>query len=1067
MLLTALSLAMLGQPMEMRLVRNPDIYGDQVVFQYAADLWTMNRNEGIARRLTSHVGSEGAPRFSPDGKWIAFTGSYDGNPDVYVIPSEGGEPVRLTFTGDPEVVVDWTPDGRVAYKTTAQSQYFTMPGLWIVSPKGGMPTRTKISEISDGAFSPDGSTVAYNRTNSHGFNWRRYRGGTQGRIGFFDLGKNSYSEIPSGRENRWQPYWGANNKVYYIGDKDFGTRNLFEYDVASKRERRLTDYRDADIKNPSSDGKTIVFERDGVLYGYDIASSKVTAYPARAVSDFPNSRPRLRNVADSISGMAISPSGVRVAVEARGDIFTIPNGSGETRNLTNTQGVRETNPAWSPDGQTVAYLSDVGGNQGLYIVPQKGGAAKKIPTNPKHFIRSIDWMPDSKSIIFITNDSGLYLVDVASGKETQITKNEWQSNPSYDVSSDGSWIAYTGTNDNLQNSLYLYNVADKKSTRITDGYFSDDSVSFDMTGKYLYFTSSRTFLPDFGAFEIALSFAPPQRVYMITLSADQQNPLVDTDETDEPEAKADAPKATEPPPASAAPAAAPPSKPSMKIDLEGISERIIPLPWPPGQYFGVLGTNNGVLTFDGSGITLFSVAAKQSIPIYQGPIGGLAITAKRNKMAINVGNGIIVQDIRPGANPSRVSTSNVEMMWDPRAEWKQILRESWRWQRDVFYDPGMLGLNWDAIWTQYEKYLPYVNHRADLNYVIGMMIGELGTGHAYVQGGEMGDMGRPTPIGSLGADYRVDGKNVRFGKIFRGLSFDESRRGPLGDPGLNIKEGDYLLAIDGNTVTSDVDPNKFLVNKVNKLVTLTVNSSSSMNGARKVKVRPVGSEQQLRYISWVEANRKYVSDMTGGKVGYIHVPDTSFNGMIEFAKGFYSQTDKEAWIIDERFNGGGFIPTFFTEFLRRQVEAKMKTRDYKDIWFPTGALEGPKVMLVNEYAGSGGDMLPWLFKKDKLGKLIGKRTWGGLVGIQGGVPLVDGGQVTAPGFGIFDPFKGEWIAENTGVDPDIDVDARPDLIAAGKDPQLDAALKEIQDAMKRTPRRTQKTPAFPRPKPGQ
>lgn len=1063
-------MVLIGQSADMRLIRNPDIHGNQIIFQYAADLWTMDRGDGFARRLTTHPGQEGAARFSPDGKWIAFTASYDGNPDVYVMPSEGGEPKRLTFSGDPEVVLDWTPDGKIGFKTTSQAGYFVMPGLWTVDPKGGIPTPTPVKEIGDGSFSPSGDMVAYNRNTSHLFNWRRYRGGTQGRIGFFDLKKKSYSEIPSGRENRWQPQW-IGDKVYYISDKDFGTRNLFEWDVDAKRERRVTDFRDADIRNPGGDTKSIVFERNGSLEVFDIASGKVAKISARAVSDFPNSRPRLRNLSGAISNFALSPSGVRVAAEARGEIFSVPVNNGETRNLTNTPGVRERAPSWSPDGQTIAYLSDADGERGVYTMGQRGGDVKKLKLKAVHDVLGMEWMPDSKGLVLQTRAGALVHYDVSSSTETVIAQNEWQATPIFDISHDGTWIAYTTTGDNLQSSLNLFHVPTKKSTKVTDGYFNDNSVSFDLTGKYLYFVSGRTFIPSLGAFEISLNFQPGDRVYMLPLTTDLTNPLVNTDNDDEPLPKPEEKPAAaaEPPPASAAtpPAATatPPAKDEpkgMKIDLEGLADRAIPLPWPPGSYPFIMGTQNGVATLVGGSIQWFSLAARQSIPLYQGPLAGFAVNAKRNKVVLNTGAGLAIMDLRPGSQPRPISTANVEVMWDPKAEYRQILREAWLHQKHVFYDPNMLGLNWDAVWKQYEAQLPYIHHRADLNYLIGQMIGELGTGHAYVQGGEMGDMGRPVPVGALGADYEVVGNRVRFARVFRGLNFDEAARSPLGAPGVNVKAGDYLLEIDGKAVTGDIDPHMHLVNKVGKNVVLTVNSTPTLTGARKVTVQPIFNESELRYMTWVEENRAKVAKATNGKVGYLHVPDTSFEGMIGFIRGYYSQMDKEAWIIDERFNGGGFIPTFFIEFLQRQVVAKMKNRDFKDIAFPVGALEGPKVMLVNEYAGSGGDMLPWLFKNQGLGKLIGKRTWGGLVGIQGGVQLIDGGNVTSPGFGIYDPVKGQWIAENTGVDPDIDVDARPDLIAQGQDPQLDRAIEEIKKEMARNRGRDFKEPAFPR-----
>lgn len=1056
MLSLALAAIVAGTPTEMRLLRNADIYGDTIVFNYASDLWVMDRKDGQARRLTSSLANETYARFSPDGKRIAFSGNYDGNVDVYVIDTDGGEPKRLTFNGSPDLVLDWTPDGKIAYRTPFNSPTQRTASLWIVDPKGGQGTKTVVDEVADLSYSSDGGTIAYNRNNSHQFNWRRYRGGTQGRIAFYNFAKNTYEEIPSKLENRWQPQW-IGNSVYYIGDKDFGTRNMWKYDIASNRESRITDFKDADIKNPAGDDKTLIWERNGYLETLDLASGKVEKVKAFIGSDFVPSRPQLRNFGNQVANFGISPTGARLAVEARGEIFSVPARTGETRNLVNAPASRERMPEWSPDGKVISYISDVSGENQLYTRPQMGGAAKLHRVSNQ--INGYSWSPDGKYFGYTTQDFKLIIHEVATGKESLVAESEYQTNMSWDWAPHSDWIVYSCALPNLQGAVYMYNVAGNKSTKITEGYYSDNRVTFDQNGKYVYFTSVRTFAPLSGAFEFMMNMADGERVYAIALSKDAANPMLQPGDE---EPTGDAPAAG----GGAAPATDAPK--GTRVDLDGIEDRVIPLQLGAGTYPLILGLNNGVLIYNDGVLGMWSWAARQFLPIYQGAISGINLNAKRNKVAINTGQFISLMNVAPGqeAASGRVNMAGVEYQWDPKAEWKQMFGEVWRWERDVFYDPKLLGLDWNAIGKQYEAMLPYVRHRSDLNYVFSLMIGELGTGHAYVSGGEMGPGGPNVPVGQLGADFEVVGNNVRFKKIYKGLSFEEGRRGPLGELGVNVKDGDYLLEIDGARVDRDTDPESLLQGKVGRTVVLTVNSSPAMAGARKVRVRPIASESELRYITWVESNRAYVAKQSGGRIGYLHVPDTSMPGVIEFIKGFYSQIDKDAWVIDERFNGGGMIPTFFIEFLQREVMAGFKARDTKPIFFPTGNLTGPKAMLINEHAGSGGDMFPWLFKEHKLGPLIGMRTWGGLVGIQGGVPLVDGGQVTAPGFGIYDPFKGAWVAENTGISPDIQVDNRPDQLAKGLDPQLDRALAYLAEELKKA-RKPLKVPPFPTAKPGQ
>jgi len=1046
-MLLELALAAVQTGSEMRLMRYPDIHGDAIVFTYAGDLWTANVDGGLARRLTSHPGGESFPYYSPDGKWIAFTGSYDGNPDVYVMPSEGGEPTRLTFDSGPDFVKGWTPDGKIAYVSDADTPGSFSYGLKLLNPKGGLPTVTKQEEIFDLSFSADGKRIAFNRNNSHAFNWRRYRGGTQGRIAFSDLNATDYKEIPSGRENRWHPMWIGDN-VFYIGDKNLGTRNLYVWDTKANRERQVTNYSDVDIKWPNTDGKTIIFERNGYLQTYDVASGKVETLNPRVATDAVAARPRMVKLGTALSSFSLSPSGNRIAVGARGEVFSVPARTGETRHVGGDSSSNEKNAAWSPDGKTIAFLSDKTGEFRVYTMPQMGGDWTELPTPTGTPIENFAWAPDSEKISIWSGDR-LHVFNIKTGQTDEVFVEPFNGAPvPYDWSPDSKWIAYCKSGPNLFTAIHLYDVEKKTSTKVTEGYYSDDNVAFDVNGKYLYFVSKRTINPNFGDFEFNLNTENAQRVYAMVLSKDGDNPLLRPGDEE---------------PAGGPPAAQPaqPAPVVTKIDLEGLDKRVIALPWPAGTYPALAGLRNGVLTFINGTWTMFDFNSRTSQPLITGP-QALDFNAARTKFAYVAPGGVLgISDLRPGIEmgAGRVNLNNVEFRLDPREEWKQIYWEAWRYERDKFYDKDMGGVDWAAMGKRYEAFLPYVAHRSDLNYVLGQLLGELGTGHSYVQGGDMGDGGANVPTGMLGADYETFNGKIRFKKIFSGLNFEEPRRGPLGEPGVNVKVGDYLLAIDGKEIGSD-PPGKHLVGKVGRTVRITVNSSPTMQGASTYTVRPIANEGDLRYITWVEDNRALVSKLSGGKIGYMHVPNTAIEGVIEFLKGYYSQSDKQAIIIDERYNGGGFIPTFFVEKLGRTINSAFRQREGQDIMFPPQSLDMPKALLINEFAGSGGDMFPYLFKKMNLGPLIGNRTWGGLVGITGYASLVDGGGVSAPEFGIYDPDTGEWIAENKGVDPDIAVDLRPDLVAKGQDPQLQKAVDHLLAEIAKG-RKAPKIPNFP------
>ncbi len=1030
---------------EPRLMRTPAIHGDTIVFSYAGDLWVTKIGSGaLARRLTTHAGQEIRPKISPDGKWVAYNATYDGNPDVYVVGIEGGEPKRLTWEPQQDNTLGWTPDGKIAFASTAGNFVPNQQRLWLVRPEGGLPIETPVKEITEGSFFDNGNKIAYTRVNSYNYNWRRYRGGVQGRVGIFDFTNNSYTELPSKREQSYFPMV-AGRSIYYISDRALGTQNLYRYDMDRKSDTQVTKYADADVRWPSSDGKSIVWERDGFLWVYDTATGNIVKQSPRILSENLSARPALRNLAGSISRVTLSPSGTRVVVEARGELFSVPAKTGDTRNMSQTSGARERFPAWSPDGKTIAYLSDKTGNWEVYTQPQLGGDETRL-TNSNGAIpfNNLRWSPDSSMIQLASEANEVHLLNVNTKALTRVLKADYGLGDS-DWSPDSKWLAVIQSGANQFGALHLYEVATGKLVKVTDGYYNDSGVAFDLGGKYLYLQSLRTFAPSFGSYEFSLKVENSDRIYVLPLSKDTPNPLFAPNE-EEP----DGPKPGGPP------GGPPPSPGPVRIDLEGLAERAIPLPMPPAGYPLLIGHNNGVLygtispASGGFSLARFDLTSRESTPLYSGPGGAISFNPTVSKMALANPGGVAILDIRPGATPARVNTSAVEAMIDPRQEWKQIFWDAWRYQRDNFYDPNMLGLNWMALGKRYESYLPDVAHRSDLNYVIGQLVGELGTGHSYVSGGDMGPGVPAVSIGQLGVDYEVSGNYVRFKKIYRGQNFEEGRRGPLGEPGVDIKDGEYLLAINGQPVNAKVNPASLLMGQAGRFVTLTVNTSPTETGARKVRVRPVANDGNLRYVEFVEGNRRKVAQMSNGRIGYMHIPNTAFEGSTEFVRGYYSQTDKDALIVDERWNGGGFIQPWFVDTLARRMRAGIQQRNALDAGDAV-AIEGPKVMLINQYAGSGGDFFPYMFRQAKLGSLIGKRTWGGLVGIAGYYTLVDGGQVSSPEFAIYDRETGEIIAENQGIDPDIDVDMRPDQVARGVDAQLDAAIKHLMDQLAKMP----------------
>jgi len=1079
-------------PQETRLLRQPDISKDSVVFVYAEDLWIAPRAGGEARRLTSHPGDELYPKFSPDGKWIAFTGEYDGNADVYVMPAEGGEPRRLTYHPSNDMVLGWTNDSKkILFRSNRASAPAATTKLFEVSVDGGLEEMLPIPRASLTSFSPDGQKIAYNPTSQEFRTWKRYRGGWNNYIGIYDLKANTYEELPRSGALDQFPMW-RGNAVYFISDRD-GVMNLYRYDLGSKQTKKLTNYNEYDVKWPSAGSDSIVYENAGLLYSYNLASGKVSHIPITVSSDLTTARPEIKSVSNLIRHYELSPTGVRAVVEARGDIFTIPAEHGSVRNLTDTPGVHEQNATWSPDGKWIAYLSDRSGEFEIYLRPQKGGDEVRITTDGDSYRYGPKWSPDSKKLAYWDKKFRLYYVDTDAKKPVLVDQGERGLAGSPNWSPDSKWLAYAKNEENSNSAIYLYSLDKSQATRVTEDFYNNVEPAFDQNGKYLYFLSDRFFYPSSGVLDNTFNYYDTRGIFALVLKSDEASPFAPQSDDEKDATEAKKPDASAEPKADSKDQAkteakseetkSSDEKPADKkaevkpiaIDLDGLGSRIVQVPVPAAIYNRLEARKNVIFylsraiesTENGrpgpgprSTLHMYDIAKREDKILLTG-IDNYDVDQAGKKLLYRAGMGNLgIIDAAPGkkVGDGKLDLSSVQARIDPREEWKEIFHEAWRIERDFYWDPAMGGLDWKMLGQRYETLLPWVAHRSDLNYVIGEMIAELSTSHTYVQGGDVPDRPR-IGTGLLGVDLALENGYYKLAKIYRGENWDEATRSPLTEPGLKVKEGDYLVAVNGAAVRAPANPYSFFDNLAGKVVTLKINDKPTDQGAWEISVKTVGNESQLRYYDWVESRRKIVSDATGGRIAYMHVPDTAIGGLIAFDKYFAGQIGKEGLIVDERYNGGGFIPDFFTEKLQRHWLASISPREGKDEPIPQAAIFGPKVMIVNELAGSGGDAFPWFFQQEKLGPVVGTRTWGGLVGISRNIPMMDGGSVTAPEAAFWAPDKGgRWIVENHGVDPDYVVEQRPDLEVAGHDPQLEKAIQLAKQALDKTP----KPPARPK-----
>ena len=1045
-----------------RMLQYPDVSHSQITFYYGGDLWVVSKEGGTANKLTNAKGQEIIPRFSPDGSKIAFSGNYNGNVDIYVIPTNGGMAERVTHHGMFDRMDDWYPDGsKILYTSSMESGRQRFSQFYSVSPEGGMPGKLPIPYGEFGTLSPDGKKIAYTPRTRSNRTWKRYRGGMAPDIWIFNLENNASENITDDPANDEFPMW-YGNTIYFLSDRNSEKRaNIYAYDTASKQIRQVTDFKEYDTHFPSLGPDDIVFENGGKLYLLNLTSEKYREVRIDVVTDESTLLPHAENVNKLIQSFWVSPDAKRAVFEARGDLFSVPAENGPIPDLTNTSGYAERYPSWSPDGKYIAYWSDKSGEYELYVKDiEKAGYGKKLTSYGPGYRYQIYWSPDSKKMAFIDKAMKVYIYNMDDDKTTEVDKEKSMyegglENFTVSWSPDSRWLAYQKDTDNNHTAISIFDTKEGKFHQVTSGYYNDSQPVFDPEGKYLFFLTNRNFNPVYSDLDNSFIYPNATNIAAVSLEKDTLSPMAPKNDAavikkdedkdkDEKEKKKDESKKEE--------------KKKTEITLDGFEGRLVILPPEGGNYTNLQAVKGKIIYLklppagtkeQKKAIEFYELDSRKEKEIIS-DIDNFTVSADGNKLMVSKGGSFFIIDIAPEQKlEKKMPTDQMEMTVIPRDEWKQLFNDTWRFERDFFYDPNMHGVDWNAMKDQYGKLIDFAVTRWDVNYIIGELIAELNSSHTYKGGGDE-EQAPARPAGYLGIDWQLDNGAYKIKKIIKGAPWDNEVKSPLDASGINAKEGDYILAVNGIPIDAAKDPWAAFEGLAGKTIELTINSKPDMEGAHKVIVETLKDETRLRNLAWIEANREYVDEKTNGEIGYIYVPDTGVDGQTELERQFNAQFNKKGLIIDERFNSGGQIPDRFIELLNRKPLAFFAVRDGVNWQWPPVANFGPKVMLINGWSGSGGDAFPDFFRKAGLGPLIGTRTWGGLIGISGAPGLIDGGGITVPTFRQYNP-DGTWFAEGHGVDPDIKVVDDPTQLAKGIDPQLEKGVETIKDLLKKNP----------------
>ncbi len=1059
-LLITLSVSGIALADDTRLLRFPDIHENTVVFVYAGDIYSAPVSGGTARRLTSHAGLEVFPKLSPDGTQIAFSAEYNGTRQVYVMPTSGGEPRQLTWYNDVGSmpprggydyrVLDWTPDGKhVLVRANRTPWGIRMGRFHLVPVDGGDEQPLALTEGGAGMFSPDGSKIVFTPKDREFRTWKRYRGGRAQDVWTWDIEENRATQLTRNDATDNHPMW-VGDSIYFTSDRDY-TLNLYRYDESGSV--AVTDHENFDVLWPSAGPNAIVYENGGWLYRFDPDSGASVRLSIEVVGDRPLRQPKIVEASEFIESMDIAPDGQRVVINARGELFTVPKKEGPVRNITQTPAVREINPAWSPDGETVAFLSDASGEYEIWVRDESGaGEARQVTSNGTIWRFPPVWSPDGNYMLFGDKNQTLNLVDMRNGRVTAIDRSSYNDITSYSFAPDSAHIAYTKNNSVGYSSIYIYAMDSETIHKVTDDMTDDNSPVFDPDGRYLYFLSSRDQDLDFSSVEFNYMVTDSVRVFAALLNDDAPALfLPKSDETGAAEAESNGEEDADS------------GVPTLSIDFDGISDRVVALQGSGGVYRNLAAVSQGPLYLSGSGsaeLRHFKLADEKEETILKG-VSGFTVARDGQSILYMAGGspGISKVAADQKTDDGKLDLDNMELRVEPVVEWQQMYVDGWRILRDWFYDPNMHGMDWDAIRDKYAPLVPHVAHRGDLDYIFGEIAGEMNAGHIYVQSGDEPSVTRRNG-GLLGADVERRGDAYRITKVFEGEAWHPRFYSPLDAPGVNVSVGDYILAVNGESV-ADVDNfYTLLENTGGDVVSLRVNDAPRQRGARDVLVRTIASESGLRYLDWVADRVRRVKELSNGRIGYLHLPNTAQDGNRELFKRYLPQVNKDALIIDARYNGGGFIPDRMIEIVSRQPLNYWKRRGLEPTATPVISHVGPKATLINGYSSSGGDAFPWYFRQLKLGPLIGTRTWGGLIGISGNPSLADGGSILASTFRFMDT-DGKWAVENEGVAPDIEVVDRPDLVAAGRDPSLEAAVRYLLEELEKSPPEAVSAPPAP------